>query len=330
MILTMSIVNKKTEILSVVNRYWNSVMKLSRMFAVVSLVVLNVTVVTPAIAAVPQVINYQGNLTDGGGAPVADGAQLMKFTIYDAAVGGSALWNSGFQNVTTTNGLFTYDLGSNVALPDNLFTDTSRYLGIAVGVDPEISPRTRLETAPYAYHALRADSATVAGLSPGVTQELSNGSKQIFAGFAAMMVEDSINCPDSGYVIVDASFSITCFLTNGDPEIAIFAWVDSVHNDFLFYSNVQHLWALPSVLPSGNYATFASQHAVFPVDGGWNSFRLLASDFQGISDRCVMQQDVIFTLLYVPKNYGGLDAFIPSVTPPSPPTNENQAQEEKQ
>ena len=112
-----------------------------------------------ALAGVPQRIPYQGMLTDAAGDPVADGGHLVKFIIYDAPAGGTALWDAGFQAVTTVNGLFSYELGSNVALPDNLFTDTARYLGITVGADPELAPRVKLNTQAYAYQALRSDTA---------------------------------------------------------------------------------------------------------------------------------------------------------------------------
>lgn len=40
-----------------------------------------------AMAEVPQVINYQGYLTDGVGSPVADGPYQIVFTIYDTPTG---------------------------------------------------------------------------------------------------------------------------------------------------------------------------------------------------------------------------------------------------
>ena len=115
-----------------------------------------------AVADVPQTINYQGRLTDATGA-VVDGGHLIKFKIYGSAAGDDSLWWSGFQIVQVDSGLFEYQLGGSVQLPDDLFeTDTSRYLGITIGVDPEIAPRVRMISAPYAYQALRADSADYA------------------------------------------------------------------------------------------------------------------------------------------------------------------------
>ncbi len=108
-------------------------------------------------AEVPQLINYQGRLTDSNDDPVNDTVPII-FIIYDAV--GDAIWEEGHDGVIVTNGLFNVLLGSYANLPDDCFSgDTTRWLGIRVGDDEELQPRTRFTTAPYAYHALRADTA---------------------------------------------------------------------------------------------------------------------------------------------------------------------------
>jgi len=37
-----------------------------------------------AFAEIPQVISYQGKVTDASGNPIADGTYTMRFVIYDA------------------------------------------------------------------------------------------------------------------------------------------------------------------------------------------------------------------------------------------------------
>ena len=127
----------------------------------VALCCLATLIASPANTTVPQTISYQGRLTDAAGDPAPDVAVLVNFTIWDASTAGTALWNSGFQAIIPAAGLFNYALGSNVALPDNLFSDTIRYLGITIGTDPELTPRERFRTVPYAYQALRADTADI-------------------------------------------------------------------------------------------------------------------------------------------------------------------------
>ncbi|HYA12172.1 MAG TPA: hypothetical protein VEF37_04245, partial [Thermodesulfovibrionales bacterium] len=41
-----------------------------------------------SFGAVPQLVNYQGALTDASGTPVPDGQYSVVFNIYDVATGG--------------------------------------------------------------------------------------------------------------------------------------------------------------------------------------------------------------------------------------------------
>lgn len=146
-------------------------------------------------ADVPQRITYQGVLSDSTGAAIPDDVYLIKFIIWDdptATGGGNEKWNSGFQNINTVGGLFSYDLGSNVALPDDLFaTDTSRWLGITVNTDPEISPRTKINTEAFAYQALRADSAGTLGGQPPAYYLAWGNLTGVPAGFADGVDDDA-------------------------------------------------------------------------------------------------------------------------------------------
>ena len=118
-------------------------------------------------SAVPKLINYQGSLADASGKPVPDGTYQIKFKIYGSPLGIDSLWWNGFRDIAITNGNFSYLLGSHERLPIHLFDgDTIRYLGITVGSDPELVPRTRLVTVPYSYQTLHADSSDYAVTVP--------------------------------------------------------------------------------------------------------------------------------------------------------------------
>lgn len=111
--------------------------------------------------AAPRLIIYQGRLTDAAGTPLPDGAKSVRFIIWNHATNSAPaneIWNSGPLTVTTTTGLFSVMLGASPqpVLAPALLTDTSRWLGISVGADPEISPRTRLVSVPYAMNAQNA------------------------------------------------------------------------------------------------------------------------------------------------------------------------------
>jgi hypothetical protein len=114
-------------------------------------------------AGVPGVIDYQGRLTNVAGAPVADNNYLIKFKIYGSLAGADSLWSSGFLTVAVAGGLFSCQLSATGDLFNDIFrADTIRYLGITVGVDPEISPRSRLISTPYSFKSIRSDTANVA------------------------------------------------------------------------------------------------------------------------------------------------------------------------
>ena len=133
----------------------------------VAILALLIVLPLAALAAVPQLINYQGLLTDSAGLPVPDGSYLINFKIYASPTYPAWLWASGPQSVTVSSGNFSYLLGSQVSFPAQLFdSDTIRYLGITVGTDPELSPRTRLVSTPYSFQALHADTSDYATTVP--------------------------------------------------------------------------------------------------------------------------------------------------------------------
>ena len=112
---------------------------------------------------VPHLINYQGRLTDAGGDPVTDGEYKVMFTIWSDSISTSPTdreWISPNCTLLVVNGLFNWQLGSNENLPPwTIANHAELYLGIQVESDPEITPRTRLCSAPYAYKAWQADYA---------------------------------------------------------------------------------------------------------------------------------------------------------------------------
>jgi len=132
---------------------------MSRLVFVLGLIV-SVFLVSLVFAGIPHLINYQGMLTGSDGkTPVANGNYTILFSIYNTSSGGSSLWSHTY-NVSVTNGLFNAILGDSGA-PINIAFDTTYWLGIKVGADPELSPRTRLTSVGYAYRAGVADSAAV-------------------------------------------------------------------------------------------------------------------------------------------------------------------------
>ena len=57
-------------------------------------VIVITAVAIPGLSAVPGQINYQGQLTDKMGVPVANDTYTMRFYLFDAQTGGNQLWNT--------------------------------------------------------------------------------------------------------------------------------------------------------------------------------------------------------------------------------------------
>lgn len=104
-----------------------------------------------AAAEVPQILNYQGVLTDAVGTPVPDGNYDVTFSLYSGPSGGAALWSETRTAVPVVHGGFSVLLGTSTAL--TLPFDTAYWLGIAVTPDPEMTPRVRLVASPYSFTA---------------------------------------------------------------------------------------------------------------------------------------------------------------------------------
>lgn len=115
-----------------------------------------------AFGSIPYLINYQGKLTDSSGNPVGDGHYLMTFGIWThetSTCSCERVWNSPDQLVLVTDGLFNYQLGSNIELSPSVFIpDTALWLSVKVG-EEEIRPRTMLISVPYACKSYKADFA---------------------------------------------------------------------------------------------------------------------------------------------------------------------------
>lgn len=114
-------------------------------------------VVAQGVATNPQLL-FQGQLlSPTTGQPVANGGYNMIFNLYNVASGGAPLWTETKQ-VVTTDGLFATLLGSVTPLNADIFNGQELYLGIAVGSDPEATPRQSLGYGAYAVFANKADT----------------------------------------------------------------------------------------------------------------------------------------------------------------------------
>jgi hypothetical protein len=266
----------------------------------VLLVALTLVLTANTFAAIADVISYQGRLLDSGGSPAADGTHQVTFELYDADAGGTVRWSSGLRTIATTDGFFMYPLGDSAAFPDNLFaTYPELYLQITIQGDPPMTPRSRVSSGGYAYHALRAENV------PGVTQTFDNGGT-VYTGYLNQLDVDSINCPSDGYVMVSVTSGLSCNHTSGDDDALFVLVTDStvtVESD-----QDGHAWALPPGMATGLYATPVNFHRVFTVSAGWNKYYAIAVHNAGGGTDNFSSNDNIMTLLFIPNSLGTVSA----------------------
>ncbi len=199
--------------------------------------------------SVPQFIDYQGRVIDGGGNPLATTAPTnfeIEFRIYDAATAGTVIWAEK-QLVTVSNGLFSVRLGegqpilggggADIGSVDHAtpglpgaFESKDRFLGLTVNIPGqtpgEITPRLSFLSAPF---AMKAASASTVVQAAGTTSNLTIGS----IAYATQSISTSaIVDGTSRTVMVDstsASHTATLPLSGAQKEILI-AKTDSTTN----------------------------------------------------------------------------------------------------
>ncbi|HXI53586.1 MAG TPA: tail fiber domain-containing protein [Candidatus Saccharimonadales bacterium] len=119
--------------------------------------------------AANSLLPFQGRLTDASGQPVADGARVVQFKIYDAPVGGRALWNGEVQKLSVNAGLVSTVLGTKADLS---VVDFNRqiYLELTIDADgdgsitpadPPLLPRQSILPAVFSVES--ADSRLLGG-----------------------------------------------------------------------------------------------------------------------------------------------------------------------
>jgi hypothetical protein len=121
-------------------------------------VLMAVTATAPA--QVPSQMHYQGYVSNSEGGSPLDTNLSMTFTIYNHPTGSDVVWTEIQPSVTISEGLFNVLLGSVNPITEGVFLDSVRWLGIMVDPDPEIVPRTKLATAPYAFRVSTIDGAS--------------------------------------------------------------------------------------------------------------------------------------------------------------------------
>ncbi|MCH7877759.1 MAG: hypothetical protein IH914_00390 [candidate division Zixibacteria bacterium] len=164
--------------------------------------ILALTVVTASQAVVPPLINYQGELTDNTGNPL-NGSFDFTFRLYNQPTGGAPFWTEIHPAHVVTNGAVNVILGTLTLFSTATPTSNDIWLGITVGTDPELSPRTRWVSVPFAFEADRADTAQYAHQA-GTAKLASKSIRADTAGHAFGIADNTV---DSSKIIDNSVIS---------------------------------------------------------------------------------------------------------------------------
>ena len=140
-------------------------MKTGRICAVMML--LAILTAATLIHGQPSMISFQGKLTDLQYNPWQESVSIQ-FGIYSAAEGGEPLWSELQENVIAGDGIVDILLGSADPIPKTVFDGGDRWLGIKVGGDSEMTPRTRIASVGYSFRSAFAETALCAMTVPGI------------------------------------------------------------------------------------------------------------------------------------------------------------------
>ncbi len=147
----------------------------NRIFALAAVALLSL-VHSNAFAQSQPTISYQGVLQNNGAN--MNGIDTLKILIYSVETGGSPIY-SETQAVSVANGVFNMAIGSVTPLLPTLDFTKQYYLAVSMNGAPELSPRSEVSFAPYAFRALNADTASYAstatiakGVSGGVVTNI--------------------------------------------------------------------------------------------------------------------------------------------------------------
>jgi hypothetical protein len=129
------------------------------------LFLLLLLITTGVNSAVPNLINYQGKLTDANGEALATGDYDLTFKIYDATNDGTLKWSEIHTSVPVVKGFFNVILGGVTDITSAFDTENS-YLEITVNDGNPILPRQRVLSSPYAINSNKVGGVTKDNIMP--------------------------------------------------------------------------------------------------------------------------------------------------------------------
>ena len=141
-------------------------MKAERRLLILAAALILISIIASG-QSVPQLLNYQGRLTNTAGQPVT-GSVNLTFTFCSAAFAGTVYLTVLQSNVQVTNGVYNLLLGSGTITPGTETTLAAVFqkhdevwMGVKVNSDPEMTPRSQITSVPYAFRAQSIDASAI-------------------------------------------------------------------------------------------------------------------------------------------------------------------------
>lgn len=165
-------------------------------------------------AGLTQAFTYQGELTNQG-SPFS-GSIEMSFSLFDSSTMGNQIGNSDIQVVTVANGRFVVNLDQWMMF----FDGSDLWLEIAVDLTGSnvttLSPRQKLEAAPYAEFSYDGGGITSVIAGTGLLGGGPSGNVTLDVDTSAIQQRIGSSCP-TGQAIrsVAADGTVTCQVTSG-------------------------------------------------------------------------------------------------------------------
>lgn len=128
------------------------------------LVFMLFVLVSNTSAQVPEIISYQGILSDADGTPLTGNYDLT-VRIYDQQAGGTEIWNETHAGIAVSDGIFNIQLGSVTPFGAAVDFSIPYWLGVSINSGTELTPRTRFASVGTALMAKRVmERAIPAGM----------------------------------------------------------------------------------------------------------------------------------------------------------------------
>jgi len=142
-------------------------------------------------ATVPNMMSYQGRLTDDTGVALT-GDYNITFVIYADSIGSTTIWTEAHYNIPVTDGLFSAVLGSITPLDESVFDGSVRYFAMSVSGGP-YGPAVPLLSVGNAIRSAYSDTAAYALNSAGGSKWVLSDSVLYTEGYYALARGDADN-----------------------------------------------------------------------------------------------------------------------------------------